>query len=322
MFMHEKIRFIYTFPMAKYIKSLSFQLFQQSIMVLNSKNIGLLISLLFIVYSCDTETLIEFEYPVYENKLVVQGFISNKEGAIVTVNKSLPPLTHFSDSVDIAVKGASVQLYADNKPAFFLNEIEQGKFLSPDTFIPKLNIAYYIEASALGYDLVKSSIQYLPSPVSVDSAFVFEEGFFHILKIKYCDPDLNKNFYYYRRHIFYNGDKEAEEYFNSSNNYYPLFHPANVIYDEAFNGNCYSFQDQVYITYWKNDNFSIKADSVMIKLYSLSHDLVAYLESLDEFEFAKDDMWQENPIFIYTNINDGYGILGTYYESDVVLKIK
>jgi len=292
-------------------------------MVLNFKKILHIISVILIILffnTCETEGIIDYDIFEYENKLVVQGFISNEQGVIVNVNKSLPPLTIYSDSIENKVKNVKVQLFTDNIPSFYLNEIEEGIFVSPDTFLAKYNKGYKIEITADDFTTVTSSVQYLPVPSEIDSVKYFKKDYFSYLSFSFCDNQLTKNNYYYEKYIYHSGGDDVENYFNPANEYFKLFDPGKVISDDLFNGSYHIIQDQIFVNYW-NYNDTIMADSVKIFLYSLSDDIVKFLNSIDQWEYSDDDLWQEIPVMVYSNINGGYGLFASYSQKSAIIRI-
>ena len=276
--------------------------------------------MVILIISCETEEVVKYDIFEYEKKLVIQGFISADEGIKVTVSKSLPPLTLFTDTIDITVKGAKVRVIAESIPLFFLQEIEPGYFVSPDTFVAKNSTGYQLEVTADGFPRSISGIQYLPVEPQIDSGAIILEGYSTYIQFKFCDYDINKNHYYFTRYIYHQGNEDAEDYFNSKNPYYPMFDPGSIISDNMFNGRCYEIRD--WLPTMSTDYAdTIMADSVKVSLFTLSDALVNYLESLDEWESTKDDMWQEIPVNIHSNINGGYGIFASYAKKSIMLKL-
>jgi len=90
-----------------------------------------------------------------------------------------------------------------------------------------------------------------------------------------------------------------------------------IFSDEIFQGQEYSLN--VYI---QEDNFSAwgaRQQHVNVEIHSLSGNLYRYLRSL---ELAANDDHFSEPVKIFSNINGGYGILGTYTIDQMTIEIK
>ncbi|MBN2521358.1 MAG: DUF4249 domain-containing protein [Bacteroidales bacterium] len=264
-----------------------------------------------LLLSCETEEVIKYDVIEYEKKMVINGFISAGDGVFVTVFKSLPPLSMPADTYDVKVDSVNVKLLAGNTPLFSLKETKPGYFVSPDTFIAKPSIGYKLEITANDFPNAVSGVQYLPVTPQIDSVFYFKEGYLDFIQLKFCDNDLNKNYYYFKKYI-YLPEGADEEFYNPTNPYYKLFNPGGIIEDDLFNGSCYEIKNLINATSF---------DSILVTLYTLSDDLVNYLKGLDEWDYSHDDMWQEVHVTVYSNINGGYGIFASYAKESIVLKL-
>ncbi|MDR0348496.1 MAG: DUF4249 domain-containing protein [Tannerella sp.] len=88
-----------------------------------------------------------------------------------------------------------------------------------------------------------------------------------------------------------------------------------IFSDELFRGREYSLN--VYI---RHDNFSQEADQyVRVEIHTLSENLYKYLRSLEVA--ASGDNFTE-PVKIFTNIEGGFGILGTYTTGQMTIEMK
>jgi len=279
------------------------------------KILTIVMGILFV--SCETEEEIKYNIFNYEKKLIVEGFISSDNKIVVTVGKTLPPLTRVTDTTDLSVKGAKIRVLADEVPLFYLDEQETGYFVSPDTFTAKKHTKYRLEITAEGFQSAISEPVYLPVTPQLDTVTILQIGLLHYIQLKFYDYDLNKNYYYMQRYIYHNGNEKAEEYFNWHNSLDPIFYHSGIIDDHMFNGKNYEIRDFLPTTY-----DDVRADSVKVAFYTLSDELVKYLKSLDKLDLTKDDMWQEIPTQVFSNILGGYGIFYSFSQKSVIVKIQ
>jgi len=280
--------------------------------------ISIIICILLI--SCETEEEIKYNIFKYEKKLIVQGYISSDSKIVVKVGKSLPPLTNFTDTIDISVKEVRIKVIANDIPLFLLQEQGTGYFVSPDTFIANKHTKYQLEVTAEGFPSVISEPVYLPIMPQIDSVSILTINELDNIQLKFYDYDINKNYYYFQRYIYHNGNKEIEDFFNGEKSSDPIFYSSKIIYDNMFNGKNYEIRD-LFPTFFTYNDDTVKADSIKVTLYTLSDELVKYLESLNEWDLTKDDMWQEIPVQIFSNIRGGYGIFYSFSRKSVTLKI-
>jgi len=250
--------------------------------------------------SCELIDEINFD-PYYDGgKINVHGLISYNEGIKVQVTKTVPVNDTGNDDF---IPGAKVILYANNIPICDLIESDSSYFISPDSLSLEEGVAYKIKVVTQNNGEAESGVQYLMPQVEIDSLICKKDTItWRGEKILYMfsDPagvNNSYSFYYYILHddsMIYSS--KTERYFN-----------LNYFDDGLFRG------DKV----WKDEGFTsyfIKYDTIQIvgRLFNISEELKRFLESLDEYEYTR-----ENPFFdyttpVYTNIRNGYGIFGSY----------
>lgn len=254
--------------------------------------IYLLIALTII--SCNvSEVETELEIPYKGNFFVLHGFIDQYEGVRLIVQKTLPhSCTNCSDSVSNAV----VSLFENGTYLFDLNTDDGYWYHSPSTFLPAMGNVYQIKAQSDKIPTAISSSVGLMQRVSIDTAYIESDDNPFRLKINYrfCDIPDERNHYIVR---IVSGDDDKYMLNN-------LFLYNSIIGDEVAQNGIIEGEKIYYC--------NGETDKVKVILYHLSQSLVQYIYSRNENFYSENDPFNEYPVPVFTNISNGYGVLGAY----------
>jgi hypothetical protein len=129
-----------------------------------------------------------------------------------------------------------------------------------------------------------------------------------IFRDKYDSLQYNSAFFLYNP-IYENENKDAGNYI-SDNSSWPFFS------DRLIQGENFS------IEYSYHSNYGDKQpDSIRFTLYSINEDYYKYNSSLYKKEISQYDA-NSDPVMIYSNVKNGYGILVGYTKSTYTIQIK
>jgi hypothetical protein len=179
------------------------------------------------------------------------------------------------------------------------------------------NGSYNLYVSAEGYQVTAKTE--IPVPVSINGAdtgtMVIDNNHYLRVDLKFSDPPGSRN--YYMAGIEREGESgvwysvfATTSDMNASGEY----HDKVLFKDDLFDGLNKSFRLEIY----KNDLWS-QQDSVnlLVKLYSLSYDCFMYMLTAEQAGYDSPFM---EPVVVYTNVKEGYGIFAGY--SVAVLPVK
>lgn len=299
------------------------------------KNIVAYIALLVVFFgSC--RKAIDIDVPESERSLVLNCAIEKGKDIEAQVFKSGHVLDNFgyyeSENNPYAINDASVYLYENN------NEVGQfilsgnGKYLLSN-FSPTAGRSYRVEASHADYNPVNGETIFMDSVevISFDSVRMGKdqdgwEVMFCELKIK--DPADVSN--YYRLTIFKESYEDMYSLYPQCNDP-ALEHlgwdDAMYFSDVIFNGDTYAFEVQIdpysfgyYYGegdgYVSEDTYSSEA-VIYAKLESLSKEMYYYLRSITAQDEAEDFGPFSQPVTVYDNIENGFGIVGSKAVTNV-----
>lgn len=262
------------------------------------------LTLTLIINSCQLEQEFEYNDKFQASRLVINAFL-NEHGIHTEIRKTLSPLDIYSsDSVSEVI----ISLYENGIYLFDLLKKDTYIYVSPGTFIPQRDKAYYLTVQAQNFETLQSSSICLPFKVSIVSCKYKGYNNYTTVYIKFEDPAPAGNAYYIGYKLYLNN----EEY---SNNYF--IDPFGVFNDNSFNNEVYTTEKDLNIriynyNYENGTDTTYKADSARIFLYSLSPDFKLFLESFVAYDLSNRSPVYEQPFQVFTNIKNGYGIFGSY----------
>ena len=172
---------------------------------------------------------------------------------------------------------------------------------------------YRIDVKATDYGPLSTNALKLPLASKITAAnWVYKD------LQKYC-TDLNTSFedakgknYYAIKVERYHGDTLLQEIYAND---YRFLNPSDVFNDELFENKLAKITRE--ITIFDNKH---KITRLKIRLYTLDEATYSFFKTLDNQDFAKGEFFLE-PIKIYTNIKNGYGVWGAYCSSTFEIKL-
>lgn len=258
--------------------------------------------------SCQIDKEFEYNDKFPKSTLVIYAFL-NEKGIKVEVRKTVPPLDIYSSD---SVPNAKISLYETGVYLFDLQKVDLYNYISPETFTTQRNKEYYITASAEGFKQVQSDAQKLPDKVLIDNLkyklYAGEANDYTITYIRFTDPTNDNNAYYVSSKIFFNNEWNLTSEF---------IDPFGTINDKDFNGQIYTKEKELNLRIYDYDyehgtDTIYKADSARIYLYSLSPNFLTYMESFSKYDISYRSPEYEQPFQVFSNIDNGYGIIGAY----------
>lgn len=289
------------------------------------------ISVLFfaaILSSC--ERTVTLDLPEHDPKLVINGLFSNDSIWKVAVSRSKGIL---EDAEFTFMDNADVKIYEDGSllETLSLQTLETTTYSDFTTIEPQIvelhyyaseNVAkpnheYRVEVAVDGFETASATAT-LPTPIEIsevttENLFVdFDEGFTEQdgnITITFDDPE-GENFY------------ELMIFAHQNNGSYPIYletddlalsgdankeGQAILFTDEFFEGNSKTLSLTTY-------NLLPLDAKIIIEMRSISKEVYLYNSSYNNQRWSRDDPFSE-PIFVYSNIENGFGIFGGYYTS-------
>jgi hypothetical protein len=276
------------------------------------KYIFLLIPLLF---GC--ELVVDVDVP-YEKGLTLNSFFTPDS----TFTVQLAANRYVLDNKDFQkIENGVVKIYEDDQYIETLIHLGKGKYKSPSRK-PVVGKSYKVSAEVENLGTVASK-SIIPSPVQISSVeFQREAGSYNAppkttFHLKFEDPQGVSNYY----QILLSA---AQIYVNPSGEEKIIWYPVHVeSNDPTINGesgentNNLVFKDILFdgktadLTF--ETHFSV-FQSLKVSVRSLSEDYYKYLTTLELQNSTSGDPFAQ-PINVYNNIKDGYGIFAGYSES-------
>lgn len=249
----------------------------------------LLVSL--ILSSCEIEKEIDFSMYYDGDKLAVRGYLSQTDGLVVSVHKTLSPTTPQKSNV---VRDVTVWLMADNDTIAEATTKDHELYLINAENIKLDNSTkYWICVSSQSMGTVYSDNMPLPSAVAIDSISHSER---HKL-LNFSNPDVG-NCYIVRKLEY----KKKWEY-NSSEKYFVARY-----YDTGFPVGATSIKIM--------DGFMF--DSIRYELITLSPEYISFIDSWNNNHDTYDDIFSEYIYPVNENIHGGHGFFGTFGSSTIM----
>ncbi len=227
------------------------------------------------------------------------------------------------------VNGATVKLYEDGNFLFDLTGTDNG-YYRHEGFYPQKGKEYTVTATYKGYEKIEAST-IIPSEVpiiSFDTSATFdyyEYGYdlkVHAV-IKYKDPPGVRNFYVLSCRAYGMMFEETYGWYNQD-----LWVPetSKMLFDNDYGDILWNdeYTDGKEVTldvgflYWYMDELSTnETDTTRFVFYfkNITEDYYTYLKSVNiYYETGGADNPFVEPVVIFSNVENGYGILGGYGE--------
>jgi len=278
------------------------------------------------LYSC--EKIIDMDIKDTDRKIVINGVFTDQAPVVVHISKSM----HILDNDDFqCINNANVKIFRNNELIDTLLLIDDGIY-SLEGIYPDIGAEYTIEVGTGSFPTARGS-NIIPEPVPVisidtqtvehSSTDIFGDSYTEMVldcSIRFNDPPETKN--YYILNISVRDNYTDEEYFVDfdsddiiieewlTRSYGVLFS------DDRINGNTYEFGLYMYSYYFSYQDTT----NMIIYLNSISEDYYKYSISYLRHQEAKENPFAE-PVQVYNNISNGYGIFAGFSSSSDTLKL-
>lgn len=283
--------------------------------------------------SCETQ--LEIELPPQESKLVLNEVLYSDSTLKAEVSKSISIL---ENEFDLSVTGATVNLYENEVLMGQMQEApnEPGKYFS--NVIPSTNNYYKITVAKDSYETIEgSTFFHEASPITqVESSLQpsYNDPFggeynYRRFNVTFSDPATEVNFYnisVYTKscYIDINGDSTCSFYRSSIEAVYdPVLNAASndftyydfgIPFDDSyFNGNNYTLSFDVWAEVYDGEEFAGSDSTYYIVLGTTDEAFYNYNKSISAYNFANGNPFAE-PVQVYSNIQNGFGVLGSNSE--------
>lgn len=302
----------------------------QMLFNIKSRFTALLFSLLMILIS-SCETVVKMDLPPHDPQLVINGLIIPGDTISINLTKSV----HILDDSELhSVENALVLLYVNGILSDTLKHSSNGNYLS-EKVIPAAGNTYTISASANGFETAGASTA-IPAPVSInlvsiaDSAVITPESVETLINFNVSDPGTSKNYYMIQLIAVLDSnfiDTLGMYYCNGEG---PVFiYSDDPVFDEnnQWGNNTLSLSDDLFNG--KIKQLPLKLNSydfncgqikeLHLVFHNLTKDYYLYTKTLSAQQQTSGNPFSE-PVPVYNNITNGFGILGSYSEFSLQIK--
>lgn len=272
--------------------------------------------ILLLAGSCTTTHLSDEEVPYPGDRIVLQAFLSEQDGIIAVIAKTLPP----GDTGDPVLKNPQVIVWENGSIIDTLKEHSDGIYRSSPWFHARTGAYYKLTITA--DDVPEASTpEILTEPVvPFDSlSFVNETGYLPIVyyHIKDIDP-VEKNMFVVNTQIY---DSTGMQLF-----YYPPktalpFDLIGAIGEQEIGSNGISGVQQVPREIWLENNTLVDVHKAKVNLFSFSEPVIRFAESYFKDEGVRYLAWYD-PLPVDNNIINGFGFWGAYSVSSAVFTVE
>jgi len=295
-------------------------------------------TILFFASLVSCESIIEYELPQNDPKMVLNSYFTNDSIWEVKIYESKNILE--SDYFKF-VPGASVEVTDQNGVVYPLTYIGLGKYASLNNDKPVIGSTYSISAKHPSFDDV-SATSSMPTKVeiaNIDTSTISQFGYAELEnKITFKDPENEDN--YYSLKLNFNrisviqfdtfppdtSNDSWQLYYYSNESQFTdswIYTPDGIMFsDEFFDGREYTLSiisERPYI--YDNPFEMVLSASIQYELESISEDVYLYKKSLEAQNQSNFDPFAQ-PVQVFNNINGGFGIFGGTTKSTQILRIR
>ena len=293
------------------------------------KNILFLLLLLaanIVFVSCDEDNfsqVVKIEIPKHEPKVAMSAlWLSQDTLPFVHIDKSRGILDEENQPLP---EDASVKLYINGSladTAVFYSEFNnnrEGKYIFPQlNYTPVAGDEFRLEATFDGLP-VANAVQVMPDQISIDKAEYIPNGGGSIdggqsdlLNVTFTDPGDSEDYYQIRlfnltKYPDYSNMQDSitelqSTYLETNDPTLIMADGALLFSDKSFNGQQVTIKGQTY------GGWGV-IQSHEVHLVHITKEAYYYLTSLSTYWNAVDNPFSQ-PVNVYSNIKDGYGVFG------------
>jgi len=280
------------------------------------RNYILVIGIAFFFNSCEKEIPLDDQEKA--PRIVINGIFSANDTMRIHISESRNIL-YEGELPNITNADAKLLDANGNVIGTFLHEGD-GYYVMTEV-IPQVGSVYGITVAATGFTSVSAS-SYTPevlSSVQIDTLRTGETMKYEIIfqddpnEINYYSLSLKKLYYYYdswtgdtvlyEDNYFCTNEVIVQSGYSDVNG--DICGMAMLFSDATFNGQNYSFSCSNYISVWED------TCRMVATLSSVSEDYYKYNVTLAKYEQTQGDPFAQ-PVQVYSNIENGFGIFGGY----------
>ena len=287
---------------------------------MNTKNITILIVILISLISCEKE--IPLKQDEVKPRIVINSAFTADSACFIQLSASGSVLENENELPNI--DNATAELFDANQNLLGeFTHINGGYYYLP-SFLPTAGQSYSLEVNAPEFETATSTT-YIPEPIQiiqVDTTTAIPDNQIQF-NITFKDNVNKKNYYGLSiiRHTevydslsginyildnkyFYTNEVYVENGTNDfgSEKYDQIF----LFNDESFNGQTVNFE--------ATHNLANENQIFTVILTNLSEDLYKYKSSYIEYWNTQDNFFAQ-PVQVYSNVENGFGIFAGYTES-------
>jgi hypothetical protein len=291
------------------------------------------IAIIFLFAACQKE--VEVKLPESSYKLVLNSILSSDSVVKVLVSRSKK--LYVDDVANLKINNAVVSLYEDNDFIEILPRFEDGVYKSLN-FKPQIGKEYKVIVRAPGYtDAVAKETIIQQAEINnitfQDSALILEQQMMAKVSFDIVDVPGTKNYYELSIQSFfynYNFNPNTGQIIDSTKLPIPAYL---TITDEALkenyegsglDGGNYYYTDALAFTdkFFDGKNFKVNVyfssyqanvDTLTIRIKSMTKSYYEYKRSVNLQSSVGSNPFSE-PVRVFTNVEGGLGILGSYTE--------
>lgn len=278
--------------------------------------------LICLLYGCKKfNTVVDLKIPDQENVLVLNSLFTNDSTLSVNISKSAD---FFKKETPEPIGNATCKLYVNG--IFVEDLINSGSGNYRSTVIPFSGSTYELKISAAGYKDISAKATLPIAPIIIETQTNIDSaGKLFNYRIK--DTDSGKNYYSISLFVL-----EVDSFGNYINSY-PVYlsatnssDPQNIfgnddsgtmeyfLDDGLFNGTEFSgaFKFESYDSGYQTDSgFIAPAKTYVSVVKNISEEMFKYKKSLQKQQENSGNPFAE-PVLVYNNITNGFGIFAAY----------
>lgn len=222
------------------------------------------------------------------------------------------------------INNALIQIAKDGQITDTL--IQESEGIYTGNFYADKTTTYQIFAKATNYPDATAENK-VPTKVKIDTLtselVSSSEGTFYSIKIKFTDPEAEKNYYTLQLNnsimfISFESDDASFNNYSSGNFMVPQFN------DELFNGQ--SYEITIHISTNAPNRYDSDKPFILVSLISVSQDIYKYVDSYNQQQTTAEDEALDyflqgliQPAPIYTNVTGGLGLFAGYtFDQDTL----
>ncbi len=295
-------------------------------------------------FSCDMQTTLEVDLPVEKPKLVVNCFFSADSMINVRVWSSKHVLANEPDRL---VENAEVKILEEGKEYVCPYNKENRTYRS--TIRSRIGVRYAVSVSAAGFETVTSAVT-VPEPIAIINVTSARKStpevpgiYMRTFEITFKDIPGQLNYYALMMYTSsfsrvppferlewiplmerpldpsFAADYYEEFYFNYGTSGYGDY---NVLFnDRMFDGKTYTFKLDVYEQTFPEDTLNNTPLEYLVYLKTLTEEYYNYRVTYNKQRDARDDPFAQ-PVEVFNNINNGYGVFAAFSQSVALHKIR